>query len=345
MPTIHDVAKAANVSTATVSRVINHAPKVSKSARLKVETAMQALGYSPNLSARALATQKSNILGVVIAEFTDPYFATLAQSVEATCREQQYQFLVSTGDHSADSELQAINLLIKQRCNSIVVHSSHLDDETLGNLANQNQGIVFIGRSIKGHNDRCVSLDNYEGGKIAARYLASLGHRSIAMINSSYTITDSIMRLKGFEHGLADTAEINVVVDEPSLAGGERAAQRLIIAGKPFTALFAYNDAMAIGAISVLEDNGFRVPEDVSVIGFDDGLAASYSRPKLTTIHYPITEMAQHAAQLSIMLGSEQADLAIETNKVFTPRLVKRQSTARIRHAQPTTNSQQELPA
>jgi len=338
MPTINDVAKAANVSTATVSRVINHAPKVSKSSRLKVEAAMRELGYSPNLSARALATQKSSILGVVIAELTDPYFASLAQAVETVSRENHHQFLVSTGHHSADSELHAINLLIKQRCNSIVVHSSNLDDETLGNLARQHPGMVFVGREVLGFEQRCVSLDNREGGKIAARHLRSLGHSSLAMINSSYEIDDSKMRLQGFREALdiakgssTDNTNIIVVSGEPTLTGGEHAAQQLISTEKPFTGLFVYNDAMAIGAISVLEDNGFRVPEDVSVIGFDNGLAASYSRPKLTTIHYPIVEMARHAALLSLSLGQGNTEVLAERRPNFSPRLIKRESAARLK--------------
>ncbi|MEH6551269.1 MAG: LacI family DNA-binding transcriptional regulator [Pseudomonadales bacterium] len=328
MVTIKDVAKAAQVSTATVSRVVNNGPKVGAKTRQRVLDLMHEMGYTPNANARALASQKSTTLGVVIPELTDPFFASLANGVELVARQNNMQLLLSTGLYSAETELQAIQLLVEQRCETIVVHSKKLADATLLELANKVPGLVLIDRHIPEIEHRCVWLDNLEGGKIAGRYFLSLQHSRVACINSHYEIDDPKLRLQGFRQVIAESGhpidEELIVSNEPSLKGGELAAQQLLAKGKTFSAVFAYNDAMAIGAISVFEDNGFKVPGDVSVIGFDDVLLSRYSRPKLTTLRYPIQEMAEISANLALKLN---ANKTIKDQKhKYTPTLVKRES-------------------
>lgn len=328
MATIKDVAKAAGVSIATVSRVVNNGPKVGDKTREKVLKLMDELGYTPNANARALVTQKSKTLGVVIPELNDPFFATLASEVEQVAQEQGMQLLLSTGKLTAASELKAIQLLVEQRCENIVAHSKLLDDQTLINLCNKLPGLILIDRHIEAISERCIWLDNIEGGTIAGRHLLSQGHKNLACINSNYQIDDPKLRLQGFHNVVkAEKATLinELITDaEPTLRGGEIAAQHLLATKQPFSAVFAYNDAMAIGAISVFEDNGFKVPEDISVIGFDDVLLSKYSRPKLTTLNYPIRQMARHAAELA--LASEKPEWTIARANKYIPCLVKRNS-------------------
>lgn len=187
---------------------------------------------------------------------------------------------------------------------------------------------MLINRFIADYASRCVWVDNKEGGKIAARHLLSLNHKNIAYINSNYDIEDPKLRLAGFSeelelNGLHMLPEL-IVNCEPNYEGGEEAAQRLISSGKRFTSLFAYNDAMAIGAISTLEDNGYRVPRDVSVVGFDDVLFAKYARPKLTTLCYPIVAMAEEAAKLSLSLSNNKEHSTKPLK--FLPLLIRRES-------------------
>lgn len=328
MTTIKDIAKIANVSVATVSRVVNNGPKVGIKTRQRVQQIMDELGYRPNANARALVTNSNDIIGVVIPEVIDPFFAALAHGVDTIAQQNKMQLLISTGSSCAESERKAIQLLQERQCQSIIFHSKYLSDKDLLELSTSIAGLVFINRNIPELAKRCVWLDNEEGGKIAARHLASLNHKDIACISSSYDIDDPKLRLKGFSQELK-SQQISLdksltVYHPPNHLGGEQAAQALISSGKRFTAIFAYNDAMAIGAISTLEDNGIRVPRDVSVIGFDDVLLSRYSRPKLTTLSYPIIEMAQHAAQLAIAKKQDS------NSQKYLPRLIKRESTIDI---------------
>ena len=332
MATIKDVARIAGVSVASVSRVLNNGPKVSKQTIEKVLNVVQDLNYTPNANARALVTQKSSTLGVVIPDLIDPFFASLANGVEKVARQNNMQLLLSTGLVTADSEMQAIKLLIERQCDVMVVHSKKLSDEVLIKLASKVAGLVLIDRYIEEIAQRCVWLDNLEGGKIAARHLLTLNHQNFACISSKHQIDDPLLRLQGFQQELqlvgSDVEPSLIEYDEPTLQGGEIATQKLLASGKCFSALFVYNDAMAIGAISTLEDNGFKVPSDISVLGFDDVLLSRYSRPKLSTLNYPIEEMAMQAANIALELSAEQTKTNKGEGYKHIPRLVKRESTS-----------------
>ena len=332
MTTIKDVARLSGVSVASVSRVLNNGPKVSKKTIEKVSKVIKELNYTPNANARALVTQKSTTLGVVIPDLIDPFFASLANGVEKVARKSNMQLLLSTGLVSAESEMQAINLLIERRCDVMVVHSKKLPDQVLIELSNKVAGLVLIDRYIEEIAHRCIWLDNIEGGKIAARHLLALNHKNFACIASKYQIDDPLLRLQGFQSELksagVDIDPSLIEHGEPTLQGGEVATQHLLASGKRFSALFVYNDAMAIGAISTLEDNGFKVPSDISVLGFDDVLLSRYSRPKLSTLNYPIEEMAMQAANIGLELSDKNTELNKDKNYKHIPRLVKRESTS-----------------
>jgi len=332
MATIKDVARIAGVSVASVSRVLNNGPKVSKQTIEKVLKVVQELNYTPNANARALVTQKSTTLGVVIPDLIDPFFASLANGVEKVARQNNMQLLLSTGLVTAESEMQAINLLIERQCDVMVVHSKKLADEVLIKLASKVPGLVLIDRYIEEISQRCIWLDNLEGGKIAARHLLALNHQSFACISSKHQIDDPRLRIEGFQQELKsagiDLDPELIEFGEPTLQGGELATQKLLASGKTFTAIFVYNDAMAIGAISTLEDNGFKVPSDISILGFDDVLLSRYSRPKLSTLNYPVEEMAMQAANIALELTAKQTEINESKNYKHIPRLVKRESTS-----------------
>ncbi|MDO6719939.1 LacI family DNA-binding transcriptional regulator [Psychrosphaera sp. 1_MG-2023] len=333
MSTIKDVARIAGVSIATVSRVVNKGPKVGEKTRNRVLKIMQEIGYMPNANARALVTQKNTTIGVVIPDLTDPFFASLAHGVDKIAREKNMQVLLSTGLISESSERQAINLLLERRCDAVVIHSKKLSDDELVELSKRVPGLILIDRFIERIKHRCVWLDNAEGGKLAARHLLAMAHNSFACITSQYEIDDPLLRLQGFKDGILDagfTLENKLIAkQEPTLQGGEIAAQELLSQNIPFSALFVYNDAMAIGAISTFEDNGFRVPQDISVIGFDDVLLSRYSRPKLTTLNYPIEDMAANAALLALEYRESPEQYSAPEGLKYLPSLVTRESTIR----------------
>lgn len=333
MITIKDIAEAANVSPATVSRVINDGPKVGPKTREHVKKIMQQMGYRPNINARALVTQKSTSLGVVLAELMDPFFAAYADSIEKIARQANTQLLMSAGSTSAETELKAIETLLNHRVKAMVVHAKFLDDDTLIELSKQAPGFVLINRYIERIKHRCVWLDNYAGGRIMAEHLIKQGHRKIAVITSDFDIEDPKDRLKGMrdalnEHGI-ELPESLIVRAAPYQDGGEIAMRQLLAAGADFTGVLAYCDAMALGAMNTLYDHDINVPNDVSIIGFDDVMLAQFCRPKLTTMHYPIEIMATRAADLALAYAQGQEPVTQDTFK-YLPTIASRNSVARL---------------
>lgn len=328
MATIKDIANASNVSIASVSRVINNTGSVAPKTREKILKSVAELGYRPNANARALKSNQANSLGLVIADWHGAFFSCLAKGVESVARKRDATLLVSTGAWQAETELKAIELLLEQRCQSLVVHSKFLSDDVLVDLSKE-APMVFINRFIPQVPQQCIWLDNKIGGVMMTRYILSKGHRNLVFINSNQHIEDSIDREAGIKtelakQGLTFDPERTVYVN-PNYDGGEAAIQQFIAKGIEFSAVIAYNDAVACGAMSSLQDFGVDVPKDVSVIGFDDTDIAKYSRPKLTTLNYPITEMAEVAANL--VLDMVQAKENIKPyNLSYVPSLTIRQS-------------------
>lgn len=334
MATIKDIADVAGVSLATVSRVINNGPKVGDATRERVKKVMEELGYRPNANARALVTRKSASLGVVIAELLDPFFATLAHGIDAVARRQNVQILMSAGSIEKQTELKAIDTLLQHRCEAMVVHSKALDDKTLVEFASQVPGFVLINRYIEEIGHRCVWLDNVAGGQIMARYMLSQGHQKFAVVSSKYQIDDPFQRLTGIQKELADAGielpDSHIEYSTPDQEGGEIAIRNLLARGVEFTAVLAYNDAMASGAMTMLQDHGVSIPADVSIMGYDDVLLAKYCRPKLTTLHYPIEMMASKAADLALAYAGGKVPEPGVTFK-YTPTLVKRESVVAVK--------------
>ena len=321
MATIKDIAQAAGVSLATVSRVINNGPKVGKDTRQRVKLIMEEMGYRPNANARALVTKRSASLGVVLAELHDPFFAMLAHGVETVTRKNNVQILLSAGSIEKETELRAIEILLEHRV------------KTLIDFAKQVPGFVLINRYIPEIANRCVWLDNVTGGRLMAEHAINQGHKNLAVISSQYRIDDPNHRLEGIvnavEAAKLSLPESMIEYATPDQEGGELAMQNLLATGAEFTAVLAYNDAMASGAMTMLQDHGIAVPEQVSVMGYDDVLLAKYCRPKLTTLRYPIEMMAAKAAELALKYAAGAKPEEGLTFK-YTPTIVKRDSVVRV---------------
>lgn len=328
MATIKDVARLAGVSVATVSRVINHSPKASDSSREAVLSAMQHLQYHPNANARALAQQSTETLGLIVADVSDPFFGAMVKAVEQVAYATGNFLLIGNGYHNIEKERQAIEQLIRHRCAALVVHAKMLPDDELQSLMKQIPGMVLINRTLPGFEQRCVALDDRYGAWLATRHLIQSGHQRIAILCSNHGISDATDRLQGYLDALK---EHNIPVDdkliaygEPDEIGGEQAMADLLGLGRSFTAVTCYNDSMAAGALSVLSDNSIDVPNDISLVGFDDVLISRYLRPRLTTVRYPVVAMANQAAQLALALAGNQP--LPDTTHMFSPTLVRRHS-------------------
>ncbi|CAK1832180.1 DNA-binding transcriptional dual regulator GalR [Vibrio crassostreae] len=333
MATIKDVAKEAGVSIATTSRVINNAPHTSETAISAVKAAMEKLGYRPNANARALVSKSSNAIGVLVNDVSAPFFGSMIKAIDTVASEQEKQLLIGSGYHDATKERNAINLLINSRCESLVVHSKGISDDELVKLANEVPGLVLINRIVPDIENRCIALDNRRGSYIATEYLIKNGHKHIGYICSSHNIEDAHDRLAGYLDALKDNgiepSDEYIEYGEPDELGGEQAMVNLMAKNTDITAIATYNDYMAAGCLALLQENGIRIPEDMSVIGFDDGHIARFIYPRLTTIRYPIQVMANQAVKLSLQLASDGPKEQSE-HKLFMPILVRRASVRNI---------------
>jgi LacI family transcriptional regulator len=328
MSTIKDVAKEAGVSIATVSRVVNKSPKASKSAVESVTKAMKKLGYRPNEAARSLVSQKTNTIGVVVGDVSDPFFGLLIKTVDKIAYQNGKHTLIGNGYHNPEHERDAIELLIKNRCDALIVHSKGLKDEELIHYAKEVKGMVLINRFIEEIADRCISLDNFEGAYLATEHLIQNGHQKIAFLSSNHDIEDAEARRLGY---LAALTKNGIVLTEhyissasPDAEGGIEAMKNLLKTSIEITGVIAYNDYMAAGALSVAQQRGIQVPQALSIVGFDDGLIARYLYPRLTTINYPIELMAEKAALLALKLVNNKKVGADILN--FSPKIVLRDS-------------------
>lgn len=340
MITIRDVARLAGVSVATVSRVLNNSALVSPETRENVMQAVSQLGYRPNANAQALATQVSDTIGVVVMDVSDPFFGALVKAVDTVAQQHNKYVLIGNSYHEAEKERHAIEVLIRQRCSALIVHAKVLCDEELASFLEQIPGMVLINRIVPGYAHRCVGLDNISGAMMATRMLQSNGHQRIGYLASAHRIEDDDQRKEGWLRALAEQGvsapESWIGMGSPDMQGGEAAMVELLGRNLQLTAVFAYNDSMAAGALTALKDNGIAVPQHLSLIGFDDIPIARYTDPQLTTVRYPIVSMARLATELALLGAAGELDL--QASHCFMPTLVRRHSVAVKQSVGPITS-------
>lgn len=341
MITIRDVAREAGVSVATVSRVLNNSASVTGDTRDTVLKTVERLGYRPNANAQALATQVSDTIGVVVMDVSDPFFGALVKAVDTVAQRLHKHVLINNSYHQADKERHAIEVLIRQRCNALIVHAKALCDAELGSLMQQVPGMVLVNRIIPGFAHRCVCLDNVSGALMAMRMLQQYGHQRIGYLGSAHPIEDNDQRREGWSQALTEQGIFPVdswcASGEPDLQGGEAAMVELLGRNLHLTAVFAYNDSMAAGALAALKDNGIAVPQQLSVVGFDDIPISRYTDPQLSTVRYPIVSMAKLATELALKGAAGELDSSAEY--CFMPTFVRRHSVAVRQNVAAVTNS------
>jgi LacI family transcriptional regulator len=331
MANIYEVADLAGVSLATVSRVINPGAKVSDKTRQKVLAAMKQLGYRPNSIAQSLATRSSNSVGVLVSELHGPFYGGMLSAIEETLRAAGKFVLVAAGHSKEEQEREGIKFLISRNCDALIVHVEALPDKFLVEHNTKSTPIVVVNRKVRGLSDRCFSLDNELGGYLAAQSLLKLKHKKIAYISGPLDFVDARQRLEGHKRALA---EAGVTFDARLLhegdyheTGGTDALNRLFEKNVPFTAVICANDEMAAGAMAAAHDRGLRLPEELSIVGFDDAPISRYVYPKLSTVHYPIADMSRMAARWVLRHVYQQGDLDVQ--RAFEPSFVSRDSVGR----------------
>lgn len=330
MITMLDVSIRAGVSKATVSRVLNGTGQVKKSTREAVFKAMDELGYRPNFLAQSLANKSSNSIGLVVSNFDGPYFGRLLRQAAKQIEASGKHLVVTDGHDTPEDELQAVQLLADRRCDAIILYTRFTDEAALMALFERLPvPLMVINRDLPQARERCVFFEQQAAAFDAVNYLIAQGHRDIACITGPIDTPTAQARLAGYRQALAhhqiafDPAR--VAHGDSSVPSGYHGCKTLLAANAAFSALFASNDDMAIGAMKALCQAGKRLPQDVSIFGFDDEPSAAYLQPALSTVYLPIDMMIEAAiAQALRLLNGEE----VRPLTPFTGELKLRESVA-----------------
>ncbi|MBI3155493.1 MAG: LacI family DNA-binding transcriptional regulator [Burkholderiales bacterium] len=324
--TLEMVAAAAGVSPSTVSRILNGTAVVSADKRAAVDAAIARLGFSPNPIARGLAGGRTMSIGVVTQAIDSPFYGGALRGIEIALDAAGYSPLFVSGHWHARHEAGCIQTLRSRHVDGIIVLTGRLSDAALAETARA-LPVVATGRRLERPGLFAFDFDNLGGALLATQHLIGLGHRDIAYISGDLRHPDAEQRLRGYRGALESAGlpvdPARVLQGDFTEASGLQAVERLIGDRTPFSAIFAANDQMAFGAALALHRHRLRVPDDVSLVGFDDLASAQYAIPPLTTVHHPIHELGLLAASAMLQL------LAGEPPRVDqpAPRLVIREST------------------
>lgn len=289
--TIKDIAKQAGVSVATVSYVINKSRFVSPELTGRVLEAIQTLGYSPNAVARSLRQKSTKMIGLIVPDSSNPFFAEIAKGVEDAGYDRGYSVILCNSNASVERELVYLDLLRSKRVEGIIFIATSTHVEQIRPFVRAGIPVVIFYRDIAGVDVDTFRIDNLQAGYLATEYLIRLGHRQIACIQPASAVTPSGQRVDGYKQAMNEAGlawhEALMPRGDNRVSGGKEAAEALAKSGESFSAIFSTNDAMAVGAMRALRELGYQIPHEVSIVGVDDIILASYTEPPLTTVAQP----------------------------------------------------------
>lgn len=327
--TIYDVAEKAGVSISTVSRVINNKGRISKKTKQKVMDVIASLGYQPSVLASALTGKRTRTIGLIIPDVANPFFAEVARRVEDRGRELGFNLLMCNTDNNPETEEMYLSLLKQKSVDGIIIGTTTRNHSVLKELLQEQMPVALIAQDIPELMIDVVSVDDYLGGYQAASHLVELGHRHIAVMMGNLNRTSDRYRFQAFRQVLEDNGialdERFVLQTDYSLEGGKRAALELLASAHKPTAIFACFDFLAIGIYQAAKELGLRIPEDLSVVGFDNTILASITDPPLTTVAQPIDEMGRQV--MDLLLREIEGEKKTKQRVILPPELIIRQST------------------
>ena len=329
LPTISDVADHAGVSPATVSRVIQGAKNVRPATRAKVERAIQELGYVPSAVAQSLRSKRTRSLALVVSDITNPFWTTIARGVEDGAQRHDYSVLLCNTDEDLAKQLRYLDFLISQQVDGVIIAPYNSDAEHLDKLRRRNIPTVIIDRRIDGWDVDSVSGDSVAGARALVQHLIGLGHERIAIITGPVSTSTAEDRILGYNMALA---EAGLPIDQRLIqrgefrhTSGEELTYRLLDEDLAPTAIFAANNAIAMGVIDAAAKRNLRIPQDIALVAFDDVPSASRLFPFLTVVAQPVYEIGVHATQL--LLSRLDSEVSLQPRHVVLPsRLIVRHS-------------------
>jgi len=334
---LEDIAQRLGISVTTVSLALKGHPRITEKRREQVLRVARSMGYRPNLLARALATGRAGIVGLIVSDNTDPFYAEVVRAVEDRVTETAMSVILCNTSRDPKREGAAVRMLLSRKVDGIIISPVRTpgdrdeEDRYLRALAQEGFPLVIITRSVRDPDFHAVSVDNVGLAERAVEHLMSLGHRRIVYLGSEVRTHPDGERMRGYREALrrAGIPFDPSLVERcaPSLEGGHAGATRFLARGGDATAVFAFNDVIALGAVRALREHGAEIPADVSVLGCDDIEAARYSAVSLSTMRIPKYEMGARAAD--IILQSIRAPSAERVHLVLEAELVQRESTGR----------------
>jgi LacI family transcriptional regulator len=329
---IRDVARRAKVSTATVSRTINQVATVDAQLAKRVWKAINELGYYPNRSARALVSGRSRVFGLIVSEITNPFFPEIVQTFETLAVDQHYEILLTSTIHDPKRMELAVRRMIESRVDGVAILTFGMEDYLLDHLRFRNLPLVFVDIGPKAPRVSNIRVEYADGIRQAVQHLAALRHERIGFITGPLNLRSAVARRDAFEASMREIGLLArpeyVVEGNHRLDGGREALPALSRLSKPPTALICSNDMTAIGVMRAAFELGIRVPEDLSVIGFDDIRMAEFLIPPLTTIQMSQSELAKLAFEALLKEVKRETPQPEGSEYILKTRLVLRSSTA-----------------
>lgn len=332
--TIRDIARLAGVSVTTVSQILNgKGERFSKKTRDKILKLRDEYGYVPDFNARSLILrQSSSMIGVLVPNITSPFFSTFVEGVQHVAQHERMIPLIFSADRNAELEQNYLSQMLERSIDGLIIASATMTTDTVNQIIGARDVPYILYDQNYAQEGTRVLTDDYRGGTLAAQHLADLGHHKIAILEPNELSENFTQRLTGFQDCLRKNhieldVDHNVIKAPLSLQGGYNAAAAVIKTG--VTAAFAGNDDMAIGLMRGLKEQGVKVPDQISVMGYDDIYLDEYVSPQLTTIRQPIMDLGIGAAKM--LLNKIHSDQEQEQIQRFPVELIQRQSTARVR--------------
>jgi LacI family transcriptional regulator len=330
MSTIRDVAKIADVSTATVSRVINSPEKVGNRTRESVYRAMKTCRYKYNALARGFATRRSHTLGLIVPTITNPIFAESTRGVQDSANELGYQVILGNSDYQYEKEVKLVEVLRERQVEGLIITTTNLKGNILKNLLDDGFPFILLYSTVRKGPMSAIGIDNYLGGYRATEHLIHQKHSRVAMLAGGFNFSDrSFHRWHGYKKCLKDNHikyDPNLVLQTVySLSSGLEGVKSLLSLKSPPTAIFCSNDILAIGAMEGARESGISLPEDLSIVGFDDMKIASFVNPTLTTIRQPAYDMGKFGTEVLLHHIREKSYKPIR--RILETSLIIREST------------------
>ena len=332
---IKDIAREAGVSTATVSHVINKTKYVSDETREKVQRAIEEFNYHPNAHAQMLALGRSNMIGLLVSDISNPFFPEIIKSIEAAVFAAGYNLILLNTNYEPERALDYVRRLLQMKVAGIILMIAEFDSSLIEEFKNKKTSVVFHDLGVVGERMSNIILDYAVGIDEAVRHLVSLGHSKIVHIAGSHEIYSAGVRQQAFVDAMKkyfpEEADIKIYEGDFRFEGGRHAAHQILSESELPTAIVVANDMMALGAMQEFKGAGLRIPQDISIVGFDDISFASLSEPALTTVCSPRVEIGRRAFEALALTMEKPRQQGLEIR--IPTYLVERNSTAPPRPA------------